>query len=397
MASPMGQLMCARQFRTRLISPKHSFLATFIMEEKRKPNSKFIKFIDILPKGFTNFPIFYTKEERAWLDGSPFQNQISDKIKDISADYNMICKEVPEYQQFPLKEYSEYRMMVASRIFGIQINGHKTDAFVAYADMLNHRRPRQTSWQYCDRRQGFIIEALEDIKRGEQIFDSYGKKCNTRFLLNYGFINLNNDGNEFPFKLMLETSDPRWKEKNDLLGSALAKRTYRVMADLQEENTIKCFSYLRFLEFDGDMILMFEAKQKAREDRNSDSEEPNSSWRAENIGVISLHNERKMLQHLRKLSIEALKKYPSSLQEDVRLLAEDDEKQTLSFNERNCVLFRQGEKEILHWFIEFVDFITSLMTLKFKDAKKEPLPKQFESARHYIHESICPLLLKEQK
>lgn len=40
---------------------------------------------------------------------------------------------------------------------------------------------------------------------------------------------------------------------------------------------------------------MFEAKQKAREDRNSDSEEPNSSWRAENIGVISLHNERKML------------------------------------------------------------------------------------------------------
>lgn len=122
--------------------------------------------------------------------------------------------------------------MVASRIFGIQINGHKTDAFVAYADMLNHRRPRQTSWQYCDKRQGFIIEALEDIKRGEQIFDSYGKKCNTRFLLNYGFINLNNDGNEFPFKFMLETSDPKWKEKNDLLGSALGKRTYRVMADL---------------------------------------------------------------------------------------------------------------------------------------------------------------------
>jgi hypothetical protein len=57
-------------------------------------------------------------------------------------DYNLICKEVPEYRQFPLKEYSEMRMMVASRIFGIQIEGHKTDAFVAYADMLNHRRPR---------------------------------------------------------------------------------------------------------------------------------------------------------------------------------------------------------------------------------------------------------------
>jgi len=53
-----------------------------------------------------------------------------------------------------------------------------------------------------------VIEACEDIVRGDQIYDSYGKKCNTRFLLNYGFINLNNDGNEFPFKIGLdETRD----------------------------------------------------------------------------------------------------------------------------------------------------------------------------------------------
>ena len=111
--------MAARNFRSRLISPKHSFLATFCMEEVRKENSKFAKFIDILPKGFNNFPIFYTYLERTWLLGSPFQNQISEKIKDIQADYSMICKEVPDYKQFPLKEYSEFRMMVASRIFGI--------------------------------------------------------------------------------------------------------------------------------------------------------------------------------------------------------------------------------------------------------------------------------------
>jgi len=69
----------------------------------------------------------------------------------------------------------------------------------------------------------------------------------------------------------------------------------------------------------------------------------------------------------------------------------------LTFNLRNCVLFRQGEKEILHFFIEFSEFVLNLMNLKFKEAKKEVLPKQFESARYYIHEGICPLLLKEQK
>jgi histone-lysine N-methyltransferase SETD3 len=60
MQSPIGSLMAARNFRSRLISPKHSFLSTLLMEERRKPESHFNKYIDILPKGFSNFPIFYT-------------------------------------------------------------------------------------------------------------------------------------------------------------------------------------------------------------------------------------------------------------------------------------------------------------------------------------------------
>ena len=98
-------------------------------------------------------------------------------------------------------------MMVSSRIFGVVIEGHKTDAFVPYADMLNHKRPRQASWAYSDEKGGFVIETWEDIKRGEQIHDSYGKKCNTRFLLNYGFINLNNDANQYPLKVRMDPDD----------------------------------------------------------------------------------------------------------------------------------------------------------------------------------------------
>jgi len=193
--------MYEKGLRSRLISPKHSFLATFIMQEKRKESSIWDYYIDILPKNFSNFPIFFTEEEKKWLEGSPFANQIEEKIIDIKSDYDLICKEVPEFKQFPIKEYSEIRMMVSSRIFGIQIEGIKTDGFVPYADMLNHMRPRQTTWTYTDEREGFIIEALDDIPRGGQCYDSYGKKCNSRFFLNYGFINLNNDANEFPLKI----------------------------------------------------------------------------------------------------------------------------------------------------------------------------------------------------
>lgn len=80
--------------------------------------------------------------------------------------------------------------------------------------------------------------------------------------MNYGFINLNNDGNEFPFKVTLPTSDPLFQAKNELLGTALVKRTYRVMADLQEEETFKWMSWLRFVDYDGDMMVLAQAKSK---------------------------------------------------------------------------------------------------------------------------------------
>ena len=75
--------------------------------------------MDILPWDNRDFPIFFSAEEKKWLEGSPFLDQVEEKIEDIEKDYKLICSEVPEYSQFPLKEYSEIRMMVSSRIFGI--------------------------------------------------------------------------------------------------------------------------------------------------------------------------------------------------------------------------------------------------------------------------------------
>lgn len=72
MASPIGKKMYEKGLRQRLISPKHSFLCTFILQEKRKENSEWNAYIDILPKNLTNFPIFFDEEELGWLQGSPF-------------------------------------------------------------------------------------------------------------------------------------------------------------------------------------------------------------------------------------------------------------------------------------------------------------------------------------
>lgn len=82
--SPIGKKMFHHGLRQSLLSPKHSFLTTYILqEEERGKESYFHPFIDILPKSFENFPIFFTDEEKKELEGSPFLNQVEEKIQDV--------------------------------------------------------------------------------------------------------------------------------------------------------------------------------------------------------------------------------------------------------------------------------------------------------------------------
>jgi len=145
-------------------------------------------------------------------------------------------------------------MAVSSRIFGIKINGKKTDCLAPLADMLNHKRPRHTLWFYSDKHRSFIIQALQEIESEEQVYDSYGKKCNSRFLLNYGFIVDNNESNEYPFTLELKETDPLYTQKIRLLNLDKSenkdlKKTIRVMESFTEQTSLDLFSYLRFINY----------------------------------------------------------------------------------------------------------------------------------------------------
>jgi histone-lysine N-methyltransferase SETD3 len=95
--SPYGMKMVTANLN--LNSPKHCFLTTYILQERINPNTKWQKYIDILPKSYENFPIFFNDDEKKLLQGSPFlsnsilsPDQVNEKIADIKEDYNMILK-----------------------------------------------------------------------------------------------------------------------------------------------------------------------------------------------------------------------------------------------------------------------------------------------------------------
>ena len=170
----------------------------FMLIDRKDPDSFFKPYYDILPPTLHNMPIFWSTDELAWLRGSYLLSQIDERNVAIARDYQKICDLVPSFVGIcNLEEFKWARMCVCSRNFGMIINDVRTAALVPYADMLNHYRPRETKWQFEDSSQSFTVVSLQSIAVGAQVYDSYGQKCNHRFLLNYGFSvesNIETDG-----------------------------------------------------------------------------------------------------------------------------------------------------------------------------------------------------------
>ena len=281
-------------------------------------------------------------------------------------------------------------MTASSRIFGITIDGVKTDAFVPLADMLNHRRPKQTSWMYDNEAKGFVIEALDDIPKGSQIFDSYGRKCNSRFFMNYGFIVDKNDADEVAIQMRYDSNDPLLDLKKELTGTDAESKSIRVMADLEEQCASDLFSHLRFivLRDKSKLLMLSEAKD------HNDQDTFFTFFKPKKTPPLSLENEFAMIERVKKVCEDQLKLYLTSLEEDEKRINNDEEQ--LSTNERNCIMLRMGEKSILRFYISFADKVLPLFKLRFKDVRKVIFSPELISCNEYVKKCIVPLMLKEE-
>lgn len=82
--------------------------------------------------------------------------------------------------------------------------------------MINHQNPKDSTWQYSDEEKGFLVNSVIDRPAGIEIFDSYGIKCNSRFLLNYGFVEQFNQSTTFVFKVVINDLIPLYNEKIEI-------------------------------------------------------------------------------------------------------------------------------------------------------------------------------------
>lgn len=219
------------------------------------------------------------------------------------------------------------------------IDGVKTEGLVPMADMLNHKRPRQTKWTYVANRNGFVITTLMEVARNNEVFDSYGRKCNSRFFVNYGFVPEINEDNEAILTFLMDESSDLYRTKAQLTNLA-PEQAFQIPMQYDDlNNKVKqAFSYVRFL-------VAEQAEMQAFQERYD------SDLRVQETPPVSYDNERRVLSHFAEAANNALRLFPHSLEHDLALLA-DLESYPYFSNKRNIVLMRSGEKTVLRYYIE---------------------------------------------
>ena len=337
-----------------LHSPRHSLFSSFLLSEEQSEKWKF--YFDLLPKDFSYFPIFYTDNELEYLRGSPFLSQIFEKRIEMKSDYDVICNYIPSFSSFPFIKFCQARMSVSSRIFGVTMNGVRADVLVPFADLINHRTQRQTQWYYDNAQNSFMIQSLEDIKEGNEIYDSYGKKSNAKLLLNYGFCLENNSENEYYLTLKFNPKVPLFSQKKVIFQREEDyERTFKLYSNVYESELYELLSFLRFLIFEGDFNVLMTAMNNKDDENMNDTSAVSFYY----IEPISKELEIKVLKHLNSILREALRRYPTSLDEDKKML----KNKNISFNQRNCLLLIISEKILLIYYIYFCEYCLTLFTL----------------------------------
>jgi len=141
-----------------------------------------------------------------------------------------------------------------------------------------------------------------------------------------------------------------------MIGNTLGNsiKTFKVFEDYKAyiKKDDKFFGYLRFIQYEGDLSLLC----KYLIPQISNVTTCKFTRRKLRMPSISIENEKIMLQKLNEIGKACLAKFPQSYEEDMNYLKD----KSLGFNERNCIIYRSGEKKVYYYFIYNIKFYIDL-------------------------------------
>lgn len=134
--SKIGQEIITKDISLK--SPKHSLLAVFFLLEQEKGNKSFWEpYIQSLPSEMDSLPISFEEKTLSLLKGSSFLPTILKKRKFLFEDYEQLKSNLDGFSRFSLEDFTHFRAMASSRVFGFDIRGKRSGAMIPFAGKLN--------------------------------------------------------------------------------------------------------------------------------------------------------------------------------------------------------------------------------------------------------------------
>lgn len=299
-------------------------LVLFMLEDMESGESFFQPYYDILPDDLSHFPIFWTEEELSFLENSHFIDDIISRRKTFYDNYKKLST-LPDFS-YTFDEYCIIRSLVGSRNFGLNINGEQVIAMVPLGDMFNHDIPADVNWTFDNSLDSYTMRANHSIKKGLQISDSYGKKCNSKYLLYYGFM-----VGDINCKTLVDLQYNKDIDKLSNLREPLIKNNQEYLLD-SNWNSIevnKLLSQLRIINADlGELKYII-----------------NKYSNGSIIPHISKKNEKKTLESFFEILKKEKNNYGSSIDENILELNENE-----NSNKKTALQMIIREKENIKYF-----------------------------------------------
>lgn len=290
----------------------HSLISIYLLEEMKNKDKTFWQpYIDVIPERYEDIPIFWADNEVAELQGDALA-RYNRRRDTLSNDYENICEKCPGFRDTAtLEEFMWARTAVITRTFGLKVNGQKITSNLPI-DFVMHANQPDTTWGYDQTKGCYHITAVRDIPKDKFLTITYGKKANSRFLVNYGFclpVNSRNKGH-LPFHIPGQWSGKKGAVEN--LDTMECDISAEKVSDVCKRCREVVKPYMSSIG-NGDGMALRE-----------------TAWR-----------------YLFEQSQSCLEAFPTSLEEDLKMLERDD----LSQNVRNALYARSGEKSVADFYM----------------------------------------------
>ena len=237
----------------------------------------------------------------------------------------------PELGRFSLEDYLSARAASATRSFADRRKGLLNQTLVPMADMLNHSLSYEAAWGFDAERSVFYVRSARPVEAGVPVHTDYGRGSNTYFLQNYGFTLADNPHDE----ATIWVAPPPWGPQRDRRSrefGALDGGRRRFELSVRGPKGAEVISFFR---------LALARGEEVERAIHPDSGE---------IPVLSERNESAVMEALGEACRNALRRYPSTVEDDDAILAA-----RVAGNTRNCIVARRGEKVVLRTWAEWAE------------------------------------------